>query len=65
MLARSAEDVLQALSRLGEPGRLAIAAAARERILAEHTAGHRAAELEALLHEAALAVRRKDELLLC
>ena len=65
VLARSAEDVLQALSRLGEPGRLAIAAAARERILAEHTAGHRAAELEALLHEAALAVRRKDELLLC
>ena len=47
-LAEGPADVLAAL-RLPEPERAALAAAARVRILAEHTADRRAAELEAHL----------------
>jgi spore maturation protein CgeB len=50
-LAEGPADVLAAL-RLPEPERAARAAAARARILAEHTAERRAAELEAHLAEA-------------
>jgi spore maturation protein CgeB len=39
-------DVLEILRRTGEDERLRIAERARERILAEHTAAHRAAEVE-------------------
>lgn len=39
-------DVLDTLERCGEDERLRIAERARKRILAEHTAAHRAAELE-------------------
>ncbi|MDE2486983.1 MAG: glycosyltransferase [Alphaproteobacteria bacterium] len=52
ILARSARDVLAALESTDEPGRRALAEAARRRILAGHTATHRAAELEAWLREA-------------
>jgi spore maturation protein CgeB len=50
-LAEGPADVLAAL-RLPEPERAALAAAARARILGEHTAARRAAELEAHLTEA-------------
>lgn len=48
VLAAGAGDVVAALGRPGE----AVGRAARARILAAHTAGHRAAELEALLGDA-------------
>jgi spore maturation protein CgeB len=50
-LAEGPADALAAL-RLPEPERAALAAAARARILGEHTAARRAAELEAHLTEA-------------
>jgi spore maturation protein CgeB len=52
ILARTSGDVLHALDSTDEPGRRALAEAGRRRILAEHTAVHRAAELEARLREA-------------
>ncbi|MBV9891394.1 MAG: glycosyltransferase, partial [Rhizobacter sp.] len=45
-LAESPADVLRLLRGLPESERRAVARRARERILAEHTAAHRAAELE-------------------
>jgi spore maturation protein CgeB len=44
-------DVLQVLHELGEDERLRMAERARKRILAEHTAAHRALELEAYAME--------------
>ncbi|HET9069276.1 MAG TPA: glycosyltransferase [Amaricoccus sp.] len=52
ILARGPTDVLAAL-RAPEPARRALATAARARVLAAHTAAHRAAELERHLAEAA------------
>lgn len=52
ILAETTEDVLTALAETGEQERDAIGQRARKRILAEHTAAHRAAELEAHLREA-------------
>lgn len=52
LLAQSTEDVLEALLHYPEPRRQAIAAAAQRRVLTEHTAGHRAAELERHLRAA-------------
>ena len=49
LLALRGDDALQALQDLPETDRRAIAAAARRRILAEHSADRRAAELEAHL----------------
>jgi spore maturation protein CgeB len=46
LLARTAADVLGYVRDLPETERLAIGASARARILAEHTAAHRAEELE-------------------
>ena len=46
LLARSAADVLGYVRDLSEEERLAIGARAQARILAEHTAAHRAEELE-------------------
>jgi spore maturation protein CgeB len=63
VLARSADDVLAVLRGLDEPARRAMAEAARARILADHTAAHRAAELERWLGEAVAVSRRKDPLL--
>ncbi|HEV2557572.1 MAG TPA: glycosyltransferase [Microvirga sp.] len=52
VLARHPEDVLDALVSWGEGRRVALAAAARTRVLAEHTAAHRAETLEFELREA-------------
>jgi spore maturation protein CgeB len=49
VLADSADQVLKLLRSASEPDRRAMAKAARDRILAQHTAVHRAAELDALL----------------
>ena len=49
LLADSTEQVLDALATWSEPRRQALAAAARRRTLRQHTAAHRAAELEAYL----------------
>ncbi|MFC3077327.1 glycosyltransferase [Phenylobacterium terrae] len=66
ILAQSPDDVLAALDDLDEAARCAMAAAARERILAEHTAGHRAAELARELSAAiARKSEKKQDLLLC
>jgi spore maturation protein CgeB len=46
LLAQSEADVLAYVRDLPEERRLEIGARARERVLAEHTAAHRAAELE-------------------
>ena len=53
LIAADAEDVLRHLDGVDERRRAAIGAAARRRVLGEHTAAHRAAELEA--HVAAVA----------
>ncbi len=52
-LARTTDDVVAVLTRWPERRRLAVARRARARILAEHTAAHRARELERLLARAA------------
>jgi spore maturation protein CgeB len=49
MLAEDTETVLRALTQTSEAARDAMAQAARRRILREHAAEHRAAELETLL----------------
>jgi spore maturation protein CgeB len=49
LLPESTEEVVEILTTTHPDDRTALGAAARERILAEHTARHRAAELEALL----------------
>ena len=57
VIAHSADDVLSALA--GDDARRdALAAAARTRVLSAHTAGHRAAELERALLDAAGRARR-------
>jgi spore maturation protein CgeB len=58
ILASGPEDVLRTLRSTDEPARRAMAEAARRRILAGHTAVHRAAELERHLREA-IAARRE------
>src|SRR5262249_28159649 len=55
LLAQSVEDILRYLHRLPEEERLAIGLRARARVLAEHTAAHRAETLE----------RYTDEVLSC
>ena len=52
LLADGPDDVLAALRDVPETSRRAIGAALRRRILGEHTAAHRAAELEDHLREA-------------
>ncbi len=47
LVAADAGDVLRILDEVDDERRASIAAAARERVLAQHTAEHRAAELEA------------------
>jgi spore maturation protein CgeB len=49
-LADSPREVLDLLRDLPESDRLAVGSRARERILAEHTAAHRAAEFESHVH---------------
>ena len=49
LLATSSDDVLAVLSGIGEHERRRIGRAARERVLASHTAQHRAREFEAIV----------------
>ena len=51
VVAETAEECLSALREMPEEERLKIAARARARVLASHTAAHRAAELESYLTE--------------
>jgi len=51
LVARSPEDTLRILRDLPENERVAIAERARERVLSEHTAAHRARALEAYTRE--------------
>jgi spore maturation protein CgeB len=51
LIARSPEETLYCLCELPESERLALGGRARARVLAEHTAAHRAAELEAYIRE--------------
>ena len=53
LLARTGEDVVRVIRDTPESRRQAIARAARERVLAEHSSAARAAELDNLLHMAA------------
>jgi spore maturation protein CgeB len=46
LITKSPRDVLEAVRDTSESDRLAIGSRARERVLSEHTAAHRAAELE-------------------
>jgi len=57
LLASDADDVLRHLADVDDVRRAAIGAAARLRVLHEHTAAHRAAELEAHIAEVDLARR--------
>lgn len=57
LIARDRRDVQRILSDLGEAERRALGQAARARILAAHTAAHRAQELEAYVDEALRARR--------
>lgn len=52
LAARSAGDTLRYLKEIGEDERRAIGERARRRVLSEHTAAHRAAELENYILEA-------------
>nr|WP_201752052.1 glycosyltransferase [Microvirga arsenatis] len=58
VLAQAPEDVLAVLDQWPEPRREALGAAAQQRILAEHTAAHRAAAMERDLLEG---MRRRHE----
>ncbi len=60
LLADTAEDVLVLLTGMDEAERSAIGRRARQRVLAEHTAAHRAAELVAALADARAAAARAD-----
>ena len=51
LISRRTEDVLEILREMPQSDARAIAARARERVLAAHTAAHRAAELEAFIDE--------------
>jgi spore maturation protein CgeB len=53
LLAESSDEVVEMLRRIGDGEAAAMGRAARARVLAGHTAAHRAAELEAYLDEAA------------
>lgn len=63
LLAEDPETVLRALSLLADPDRRAIGEAGRRRILAAHTADHRAEELEGLLQSAG--ARKPEHQLAC
>ena len=60
LLAEDAATVLRAMREMPETERRTLGAAGRRRILSAHTASHRAAELEALLRDAAQTVAPAD-----
>jgi spore maturation protein CgeB len=51
LVARDGDEVVEHLRRLDKKARWAIGDAARRRVLAEHTYAHRAARVEAALHD--------------
>lgn len=51
LIARSAEDTLQYLTQIGEEERKAIGERARKKVMEQHTAAHRATELENYYNE--------------
>jgi spore maturation protein CgeB len=57
LIARDDDEVLRIVREMPEPDRARIADAARARVLAEHTAEHRAAELEGYVAEITAAPR--------
>jgi len=59
LVADSAAEVLRILKELPEEERVAIGRRARERVLKEHTAAHRAAELELFIQELANSVSKE------
>ena len=61
VIADSTQDVLDVLRGMGEDERLRMAERARARILADHTAAHRALELESHAREL-LGEREPEEL---
>ena len=66
ILAHGPDEVLAALDEVDDAARAQMAAGARRRILSEHTAGHRAAELERELSGAiSRKAEKKQHLLLC
>jgi spore maturation protein CgeB len=60
LIARESDHVLRILREIPEPERARIAEAARDRVLATHTAGHRAAALEEYVAEVAGTGRAPD-----
>jgi len=52
LIARTARDTEEYLHDVPEEERRTLGARARERVLARHTAAHRAAELESAAHDA-------------
>jgi spore maturation protein CgeB len=61
VVAERPDEVLQVLTGWNEPERQRVAAAARKRVLSDHTAAHRAAELERHIERArSLRVRTRD-----
>jgi spore maturation protein CgeB len=65
VLAQGSEDVIGVLQNWSDSRRVAMATAGRDRVLAEHTAGHRARALEEGLNEALerRAARRRQPIL--
>lgn len=61
LVARSAEDTLRYLREMPEAERLAIGERAQQRVLAHHTAAHRAAELEGYAVELLSGVNTKTK----
>jgi spore maturation protein CgeB len=62
ILVQSTQDVLAVLSQVSADAARAMAEAARRRVLDEHTADHRARELEAYLSAAIATLRRSSEI---
>ena len=60
LVARTTEDVLRWIREIPDDERTAIGARARERVLAEHTAAHRAGELESYVAEVIASGSRGD-----
>jgi spore maturation protein CgeB len=58
LIARDADEVLRFVCEMTEPDRARMAGAARARVLATHTAEHRAAELEGYVAEVATSTPR-------
>jgi spore maturation protein CgeB len=61
LIATTADDVLRIFDQMSDDSRRNIAAAARRRVLGNHTADHRARELEGYVHEVIADAAAKNE----